>query len=162
MHENSPSHWKSFTTLKEVQRRLTNTKGVDALLEAIALEKERWRDVLQRIISCIQILAKQNWPLRGHHEKLDASESSNIGNFLELFRRLAEYEPVLKSHLKHAEENPRSVSYLSSQLQNEFIRLLASYVQDQLIGNILRNKYYGRVVFELRQSLTESTRTSFS
>lgn len=50
---------------------------------------------------------------------------------------------MIPNHLKYAEENPRSTSYLSPQIQNEFISLLASSVRNQLISDILRNKYYG-------------------
>ncbi len=111
--------------------------------EGHTVGKERWRWSFAENYLLHSILVKQNLPLRGHHEKLDSSDFLNKGNFLELLKLLSQYDPVLKNHLKYAEENPRSTSYLSPQIQNEFISLLASSVRNQLISDILRNKYYG-------------------
>ena len=45
-NENSPSHLKSFTMWKEVERRITFGIGIDTCTEAmIQSEKQRWREV---------------------------------------------------------------------------------------------------------------------
>lgn len=143
-HENSSSHRKSFTTWKEAERRILHGKGIDAGVEAqIQSEKQRWRDVLKRVFTCIKFLASQNLALRGHVENLNDDNTLNVGNFLALLKVIAQYDPLLENHLQHARENPKSVSYLSPEIQNEFICLLASTVRKQLLSDIKRNKYYG-------------------
>ncbi|XP_011170408.3 zinc finger MYM-type protein 1-like [Solenopsis invicta] len=143
-HENSPSHRKSFTSWKETERRLIKGKILDAELEAqIASEKQRWRDVLDRLLACIKYFATQNLPLRGHSESLSHDDGKNLGNFLSLLKLIARYDPLLKNHLNYAIENPHSTSYLSPQIQNEFIHLLSSAVRNKLVNDIKKNKYYG-------------------
>lgn len=143
-HERSPNHRKSLTAWKETERRLISRTGIDVSLEAnIQSEKERWRNILQRILACMRYLIIQNLPLRGHVEKLALQDGTNVGNLLSLLRLVAQFDPLLANHLKHATETPKTVSYLSPQIQNEFIHLLASTVRNQLINDIKRNKYYG-------------------
>ena len=61
LYENSPSHRKSFTMWKEVERRITFGIGIDACTEAmIQSEKQRWREVLKTMLACIKYLASQN------------------------------------------------------------------------------------------------------
>ena len=143
-HENSPCHRKSFTKWKEAERRIIYGKRIDSELEAqIESEKQHWRNILNRILSCIKVLASQNMALCGHREKLStADEGANIGNFLALLKFLAEYDLLTANHLQHAKENPGSVSYLSPDIQNEFINLLACTVRDKLLTSIKRSKYF--------------------
>ena len=102
------------------------------------------QNILKRILSCINVLASQNIALRGHREKLStADEGANIGNFLALLKLLAEYDLLTANHLQHAKENPGSVSYLSTDIQNEFINPLACTVRDKLVTVIKRIKYFG-------------------
>ena len=42
--------------------------------------------------------------------------------------------------------NPGSVSYLSPEIQNEFINLLASAVKKRIVNSIKGNKYFGIMV----------------
>lgn len=56
-HERSPNHRKSLTAWKETERRLRTGTGIDVSLEAnIQSEKERWRNILQRILACMGYL----------------------------------------------------------------------------------------------------------
>ncbi|KAI8781170.1 Zinc finger MYM-type protein 1 [Biomphalaria glabrata] len=105
-------------------------------------EKQKWREVLKRILACIKFLASQNLALRGYCESLD-TECYNIGNFLATMKLIAQFDPLLSSHLQHSKNVPGSVSYLSPRIQNEFISLLASTVRKQILCDIRRNKYYG-------------------
>ncbi|XP_071034198.1 zinc finger MYM-type protein 1-like [Parasteatoda tepidariorum] len=98
---------------------------------------------MQRILACMRYLNIQNLPLRGHVEKLALQDGTNVENLLSLLRLVTQFNPLLANYLKHATETPKTVSYLSPQIQTEFIHLLASTVQNQLINDIKRNKYYG-------------------
>lgn len=118
-HENSPIHRQSFMQWKTLELSLNNIQTVDkALQEQICIEKQRWREVLARIISCIQYLAAQNLAFRGHRESI--SDESNSGNFLELLKLISKYDTVLANHV---------AAYLSPAIQSELIDLMANAVQ---------------------------------
>ena len=129
-HENNPRNRRSFTTWKEAERRLVDGTGIDAIAQAqIRSEKQRWRDILQRIFTCIEFLVSQNLALHGHEENLNPRNDKNVGNFLASIKFIAQFDKLLAKHVQHAEQNPGSVSYLSPEIQNEFIYILASTVK---------------------------------
>ena len=140
-HEECQSHRKSFLEWKEMERALRLKGGVDEILEEqVQDEKKRWREILKRIIDVIKLLASQNLALRGHVEQLD---SDNPGNFLATLKFLSFYDTLLENHLKNVRENPHSVSYLSHDIENEYLSLLAGAVRDKIIKEIKEAKYFG-------------------
>ena len=70
-----------------------------------------------------------------------------------MLRLVAQFDQLLANHLKHATETLKTVSHLSPQIQNEFIYLVASIVQNQLINDIRRNKYDG-FLFDLTPDIS--------
>jgi hypothetical protein len=145
LHENAKNHRMCFTQWKEMERNLFANRVIDKELQShIEKEKRKWRDILTRILHCIKFLATQNLALRGHREQLQKDDNvSNVGNFLGLLKLLAVFDPVIKEHLTHAKCHARSTSYLSPDVQNEFIHLMASTVRQNLLRSICRAKYYG-------------------
>ena len=107
------------------------------------VECQRWRNVLDRILNCIKYFAEKNLALRGHEEGVNFSCKKNSGNFLELLKLLAKYDSFIDHHLKYAMLNQGSVSYLSPEIQNESIYLLASAVKKRIVNAIKGNKYFG-------------------
>ncbi|KAG1686697.1 Elongation factor 1-delta [Nymphon striatum] len=79
-------------------------------------------------------------------EHLNAENYKNVGNFLALIKLVAQFDPLLAKHVPHAEQNPGSVSYLSPEIQNEFIHILASTVKSKLLSDIRKNKYYAILI----------------
>jgi len=145
-HEKTLVHRQLFTVWKETERRLTQGTGIDNEIEKqILSEKNRWRELLKRLLSCIKFLAYQNLALRGHEENLNSDKSQSLGNFLSLLQLIAEYDPLLASHLEYCRSNPGKTSYLSPNIQNEFISLLAQKVRNTLLENIRKSKYYGLI-----------------
>lgn len=79
-HENSVNHRECFIRMIEFEKKCVSNLDVDqSLLKQIGTEKQKWRDILTRLIHCIKYLAAQNLPLRGHRESLDTN--ANVGNF---------------------------------------------------------------------------------
>ena len=66
-------------------------------------------------------------------------ETSDIASlsFLSVIK-LDQCDPLLEKHLQHARENQSSVSYLSPEIQNEYIHLLSSTVRNQLFSEITK------------------------
>ncbi|GFS63910.1 hypothetical protein TNIN_13571 [Trichonephila inaurata madagascariensis] len=88
----------------------------------------------------IQFLAKQNLALRGHRED---DTSTNKGSFLELVYLLAKYDPVLREHLVRIKMDQKSsLTYMSPQIQNEFIEILGNKVRQVIIARVQKAKYY--------------------
>ncbi|XP_022247471.1 uncharacterized protein LOC106464101 [Limulus polyphemus] len=138
VHENVKNHRECFIQWKEVEINLAENKGViDAELQSqIEKEKQKWRDILPRILHCIKFLAIQNLALRGHGESFELGDDSNMGNFLGLLKLLPIFDPVMKEHLTRVESHPGSTSYLSPGVQNEFIHMMASTVCQSLLRSI--------------------------
>ena len=133
-HVNSMKSWKCY---------LEQTP-IDCLLnEQKISELSRWRQeidfnrkVVYRILEIIILLAQHNLSFRGHRE----SESvHSCGNFLAIVNHQAKYDPVLKEHLEKSKKN---CQYLSPDIQNEFISLLADAVVDEIILQVKQAKYF--------------------
>ena len=145
-HENSNSHHESFATWKETERQHHFVSGVDEELQMqIQQEKNRWRDILRRLMDCLKYLASQNLAFRGHIE--DINSSKNPGNFLSLLQLLAKYDPVMRDHLESVKNKHIQTTYLSPEIQNELLNLMASNVRNFTLSAIRRNKYYG-IIFD--------------
>ena len=73
-HERSRRHRAAFIEWKELEQHLRQNTIIDAGLQAqITAERQRWRDVLDRISHTVKLCATQNLPLRGHREYLQQS-----------------------------------------------------------------------------------------
>ncbi|XP_033214047.1 uncharacterized protein LOC117171103 [Belonocnema kinseyi] len=119
VHANVKNHRESLAQWKEVTLYFIKNKGaIDARISSqIEAEELKWREVLTRILHCIKFLATQNLALRGHRKSLHILSDSNLGNFLNLLKLIAVFDPVLKEHLKNPESHPESTSYLSTNIQ---------------------------------------------
>lgn len=156
-HEENPHHRRSFVEWKEMERTLKLSGSVDVVLEKqMEDERQRWQDILRRVLDVIKLLCMQNLPLRGHVESLD---SANPGNFLATLNFLATYDPVISRHLSNTRENPGAVSYLSHDIQNEFISLLADTVRQKILQEIRDAKYFG-ILFDATPDVSHTEQLS--
>jgi hypothetical protein len=93
-------------------------------------EKSENREVVQIIFDCVLFLSKQGLPFRGHDESL---ASGNRGNFLELLNFIANYCPQLQKWLV---SHPGNVTYMSSDIQDEMISIVANKVRYAVSSDI--------------------------
>ncbi|XP_073445537.1 zinc finger MYM-type protein 1-like [Dendrobates tinctorius] len=145
-HEDSTSHAQAFLYWKELEIRLAEGKTINKAMEGV-IEKEtkKWRKILARLLDIVRFLSKQNLALRGHREDIHKDEEGqeNRGNFLELVHLLAKYDPVLREHLVKVKLGKKIVtSYLSPEVQNEFVSILAEHVRKKIIAQIKESKYF--------------------
>ena len=76
-----------MNTWSDLQIRLLKNKIIDkSVQELINKEKDRWKNVLQRIIAIIKTLGKNNFPFLGTKEKI---YQENNGIFLSLIEMIA-------------------------------------------------------------------------
>lgn len=96
-HERSTSHkscyiqWKSLVTKLKKDKSLT-----DLLFQSIQQKKDKWRNLLKRLLNVTLFLAERGLAFRGTVEKI--GNPSN-GNFLGILELLANYDSVLNEHL---------------------------------------------------------------
>ena len=141
-HENSQQHIQNFTKWKLFEKGLQKGGLIDdALQKAISGEVKKWRHILKIMIKCIFFCATNNLALRGKSSNVN---NDDCGIFLNLIKFVSDFDITLKnmldSHVKYQN------NYLSSEIQNEFINLLAEKVRSEIQNEIKNAKYFSIIL----------------
>ncbi|XP_031334591.1 zinc finger MYM-type protein 1-like [Photinus pyralis] len=160
-HEASALHCSTFFQWKTLEIGLMSGKTIDFQhQESVLREEKKWRDILKRILDVILFLARQNLSLRGHRESYKDSCVENHGNFLELIHFLSNYDSVLAEHLTRVKlSNKLTPTYLSPEIQNEFINLLGDHVRRRIISDVNDAKYFS-IIFDSTPDISHKDQTS--
>ncbi|KAE9528853.1 hypothetical protein AGLY_012428 [Aphis glycines] len=105
----------------------------------ILTEKDRWRTVLKRIITCILYLASQNDSFRGKHCTIYSDQN---GKFLKLIEMLASIDNPMAEHLRKIKNKEIHQHYLGPRIQTELINLIGNKIRMEIISRIKHAKYY--------------------
>ena len=125
-------------------------KTIDKSAEAaIQTRINFWMSVLERIIKIILLLARNTLAFPGHREKF--GEKGN-GNFLQIVELLASYDDVLKK-LVYKSQSSR-ITYLSPQIPNELISLMAQNVRSAIASDI-RDVPYFSIMLDTTQDISK-------
>lgn len=127
VHEASKSHTHSCVVYEQWRKHGTLE---DVFVKNLADERSFWRKVLERILNVTLTLATCNLAFRGSSEKL---ECNNKGNFLSIVQLLSKYDPVLQKLLQRPKG---AITYLSPQIQNEVIDLLANKIKREIVTEL--------------------------
>lgn len=137
IHENSQSHIEACIVYDQWRRNKTIDEESE---KTIRRESMFWRQALHRIVNVTLTMAMANLAFRGHREKIG---EINNGNFLTIVELLAEYDPVLKDILQRPQG---TVKYLSPQIQNELISLLASKIEEDIVSEIQKSQFFSIIM----------------
>ena len=144
-HERSDIHRNAEKQLLITKYRLVQDKTVltqQVKAEKLAIQKNR--EILKRLIDVTLFLAKQNLSFRGHREhSCGGTVKGNEGNFLELVKLMAKYDSILAEHIKYTNRNE---SYISHQIQNDFIAALAKRVTTVIVDEVKAAKFYSVII----------------
>ncbi|XP_064411265.1 uncharacterized protein LOC135355515 [Latimeria chalumnae] len=137
-HERSAEHQHALT-IYFIRSSRTQTLDKHIADEHIK-ERNYWTEVLRRIVSAVKFLTTRGLALRGSTETFG---SVNNGNFLGCLEFLAEYNPFLARHIdKYGNAGRGTTSYLSSTICEEFIKLMADRIQQDVVDELKLAKYF--------------------
>ncbi|XP_025116124.1 zinc finger MYM-type protein 1-like [Pomacea canaliculata] len=143
-HEKSAAHLENYQTWRELELRLLHSQTIDDVNEhKIKQEEVYWRQILERLIALVRILAMQNLALRGANDNL---HSAGNGNFLKFVEYLALFDPVMNEHLRRIKDNETMIHYLRKDIQNELIQLLANAIKQKILTAASHAKYYSVIL----------------
>lgn len=138
------------------QKLQTHTAIDQVNQNLLSLEVNSWKEVLTRLIAILSHLAERNLAFRGHSDKL--FETGN-GNFLGQVELMAQFDPIMREHLRRSQCNKLSDNYLSRHIQNELISLRAKCTIDALVQKVKTAKYYA-VIMDCTPDLSQNEQLS--
>jgi len=126
-HERSSQHLKSVQIWMELKLRISENSTIDkAHQSAIEKEKQHWENVMIRIITPIQYLAKHNDAFRGSS---DVVNTENNGKFIGIIEMMGKFNPTIMEHLCRIKNKETRIHYLGHDIQNELIELMATEIK---------------------------------
>ncbi|KAK2641142.1 hypothetical protein Ddye_022905 [Dipteronia dyeriana] len=90
-------------------------------------------------MSVVKTLSISNLTFRGGNEKID---DCNNGNFLRIIKIIVEFDPIMQEYLRRIRKKEIRHHYLSHNIQNEIIQLLASEVKNIILEIVKSAKYF--------------------
>ncbi|XP_013639654.1 PREDICTED: zinc finger MYM-type protein 1-like [Brassica oleracea var. oleracea] len=143
-HEKGHKHITCMIQWLELEERLQKNQTIDKhIQEELNKEKKHWRDVLLRIIALVKGLAKQNVAFRGSSDKIYVDGN---GNFLGMVEVLADFDPVMKEHVRRIEKHETHYHYLSHRIQNELTDMLGNEIKQMILKKIRYAKYFSVIL----------------
>ncbi|CAF1658030.1 unnamed protein product [Rotaria magnacalcarata] len=134
-HASSESHLQATTNYQEYLLRFNTKTSVIAVLDTGRSQQiKRNRDRIAKIASAILLCARQMIALRSHYEN---ETSNNRGNLLEILSWSSETDPIIKSIM----ESSNNATYLSHQIQNELLEIMANQIRRKIAEQISVNFY---------------------
>lgn len=139
-HENTSNHKISFESWKKLRNRNTCASTIDSYqTRMLQNETEHWKQIFFRIVVAIKYLAGPSLAFRGTTEKL---YEHNNGNFLKLIESFAEFDATMRAHMQKFLEGKSRNHYLSHDIQNEIIGIIAKSIRSVIITMAKQSVYF--------------------
>ncbi|XP_022169336.1 zinc finger MYM-type protein 1-like [Myzus persicae] len=128
--------------MKNRSSELNNVNEV--LTFQLETEKIYWKNVLTRVCAVVKSLSSRGLPFRGDNENIG---SLHNGNFLMCLEMIAEFDPFLANHLaNYGNPGKGYTSYLSHSTYEQFIKLMVTKVQNQIVEEVINAQYFSIVI----------------
>lgn len=143
-HEVGKSHQKCLDDWVTLRKGISRKQTIDDH-ELSIFQKERnfWREVLERLIDIVIFLSERNMAFRGSEEILG---SQHNGNFLGLFELMAKRDYVLQELYTRVIHKKTAEHYLSKDVQNELIQLVAQKIEHENMKLLKSAKYFAVIL----------------
>lgn len=146
-HEKSSVHFNNYKKWIELNQSLKNKTTIDSVQQKLLeVEKERWYNVIKRIIYVVQFLSSQNMAFRGKSSKL---YDRNNGNFLKCIEMLGKFDPTITEHIRRVTSDSKLTNmptYLGDKIQNQIVSILATQIQSYILNLCRANKYFSVIL----------------
>lgn len=136
-HEESLHHMECTKKWILQKQMLNRTASSSTTVQMLNIQTNEWCSILKGIIDAILFLAKNNLAFRGSSDNF---RDTNCGNFLSLINLLSKYYAPLALHLERLNKN--NISYLSPEIQNDFIDVCGSIVRSKIMKSVKNQKYF--------------------
>ncbi|XP_022163997.1 uncharacterized protein LOC111029339 [Myzus persicae] len=141
-HENSQTHKTNVLTMKDRGKVVQRIDS--ALISQIEKEKNYWKNVLRRVVAVVKTLSSRGLAFRGKTDKFGCNQN---GNFLMSLELIALFDPFLASHIeKFGNKGKGFTSYLSFNIFEQFITVMADQVLAVIVEEIQKAKYFSIIV----------------
>ncbi|XP_065917551.1 zinc finger MYM-type protein 1-like [Dysidea avara] len=143
-HSNSLSHKEAMVAWE--QYKINSKRGtllpnqVDNSWDVVIQENKHY---IKTIAEVLLLCSRQNISIRGHREGI---ESSNRGNFLEMFELIAKHDPVVRKRMAIT----KSAKYTSPMIQNEILGCMGDIVQAKICADVKKAGMYSILADEAR------------
>ncbi|XP_065650443.1 52 kDa repressor of the inhibitor of the protein kinase-like [Hydra vulgaris] len=154
-------HIKSMHCYNMLLSRVkNNTFPIEVSLDFSRKQRiEENKKKLASIVKTIIFLGRNDMSLRGHRDDRkyqgeigESSKISGLGNFIELLNfRVDAGDSILKEHLLSA---PKNSTYISKTIQNELIECCGNAIEEILINDIKKSKYFSIMADEASDCAT--------
>ncbi|XP_065684327.1 zinc finger MYM-type protein 1-like [Hydra vulgaris] len=137
-HENLQHHKLCVMNMKERKEVLNR---VDQKLKyQVETEINYWKNVLTRVVAVVKSLSSRGMSFRGDDDRFG---SVHNGNFMMSLELIAQFDPFLAQHIeKFGNKGKGSTSYLSFNIYEQFISIMADNVIQQMVKEIKEAKYF--------------------
>jgi len=137
-HENSKNHKLCVIKMKERGEVLNR---IDQKLKyQVETEISYWKNVLNRVVAVVKSLSSRGLSFRGDDDHFG---SVHNGNFMMSLELIAQFDPFLAQHIeKFGNKGKGSTSYLSFNIYEQFISIMADNVIQQMVKEIKEAKYF--------------------
>lgn len=137
-HENSKNHKLCVIKMKERGEVLNR---IDQKLKyQVETEISYWKNVLTRVVAVVKSLSSRGLSFRGDDDHFG---SVHNGNFMMSLELIAQFDSFLAQHIeKFGNKGKGSTSYLSFNIYEQFISIMADNVLQQMVKEIKEAKYF--------------------
>ncbi|XP_065684766.1 zinc finger MYM-type protein 1-like [Hydra vulgaris] len=143
-----------------LSRAKNNSFPIEVSLDSSRKQRiEENKKKLESIVKTIIFLGRSDMPLRGHRDDRkyqgeigESSKNTGLGNFIELLNfRVDAGDLILKEHLLSA---PKNSTYISKTIQNKLIECCGNAVEEVLLNDIKKSKYFSIIADEASDCAT--------
>ena len=136
-HNLTLNHVHSIRTARQWLKKKTIDVETDTTYQN---KVQFWQDVLKRLVVIILSCARNHIALRRTNDTIG---NFHNGNFLSQVEMLAQFDVTMN---KLISKPARTVTYLSHDIQNELIDILYTNVVQNIIEEVLHEKYYSLIL----------------